>query len=76
MTPTLGKRQKEIMIFKPKKKMRGQVDTPKEIEPKNKEQEQLESASKGRKAWKPKIEKVNCTIIDEGNFVQLNKYYH
>ena len=28
-----------------------------------------------RKAWKPKVENLNVQIINETNFVQLNKYY-
>ena len=29
----------------------------------------------GRKAWKPKVENLNVQIINDNNFVQLNKYY-
>ena len=29
----------------------------------------------GRKAWKPKVENLNMKIINDNNFVQLNKYY-
>ena len=32
-------------------------------------------ASKTRQPWKPKIEKINTTIVNEGNFVQMNKFY-
>ena len=32
-------------------------------------------SSIGRKAWKPKIENLNMKIINDNNFVQLNKYY-
>jgi hypothetical protein len=32
-------------------------------------------AVKTRQPWKPKIEKINTTIVDEGNFVQMNKFY-
>ena len=31
--------------------------------------------SVGRKAWKPKVENLNMQIINDNNFVQLNKYY-
>ena len=29
----------------------------------------------GRKAWRPKVENLNMQIINDKNFVQLNKYY-
>ena len=29
----------------------------------------------GRKALKPKVENLNVQIINDNNFVQLNKYY-
>lgn len=31
--------------------------------------------SAGRKTWKPKVENLNMKIINENNFVHLNKYY-
>ena len=31
--------------------------------------------STGRKAWKPKVENLKMQIINDKNFVQLNKYY-
>ena len=29
----------------------------------------------GRRAWKSKVENLNMQIINDNNFVQLNKYY-
>ena len=29
-----------------------------------------------QKAWKPKVENLNMKIINDNNFVQLNKYYN
>ena len=32
-------------------------------------------AGKTRQPWKPKIEKINTNIVNEENFVQMNKFY-
>ena len=34
-----------------------------------------QTAKKTKQPWKPNIEKINTTIVDEGNFVQMNKFY-
>ena len=34
-----------------------------------------QEAEKARQPWKPKIEKINIVIANEGNFVQMNKFY-
>ena len=31
--------------------------------------------STGRRAWRPKVDNLNMQIINDNNFVQLNKYY-
>lgn len=65
-----GKRLKKIMRSILMKKMRGQIELEKTTE------KQLEVVSSRRKEWKPKIEKLNNIIINEGNIFELNKYYH
>ena len=34
-----------------------------------------QAVGKDHQPWKPKIEKINTTIANEGNFVQMNKFY-
>ena len=70
MEKILKRKQKEIIQILPRKKMWSQVEPQKAIE------KQPEIVQTRRKVWKPNIEKVNNAIINEGNFVQLNKFYH
>ena len=34
-----------------------------------------QAVGKARQPWKLKIEKINTMIANEGNFVQMNKFY-
>ena len=67
----LGKRQNKLLTI---------VESSEEEE--EEEAKQVEkvttskqSAGKARQPWKPKIEKINSTIANEVNFVQMNKFY-
>lgn len=74
--PSRGKKKETLLT----------IDSSSEEEKSDKEEEpkvrQLKKATtpkqpivKTRQPWKLKIEKINTTIVDEGNFVQMNKFY-
>lgn len=64
----LGKRQKSLLIIVKSSKEEEEEQVEKVIVSK-------QTTGKAKQPWKPKIEKINSTIENEGNFVQMNKFY-
>lgn len=63
------------MSYEGKNKMRGQIETLEVTKQEKLVKSKEDATRKGKNQWKPKIEKLNCIIINDGNFVQLNKSY-
>lgn len=81
MATRLKKKRKTLLTQKGTQRIKTQIEKSKskEEEVEVKEVEIVKEEPKdptGRKPWKPIIEMINCAIINDGIFVQLNKYYH
>lgn len=81
-----SKRVKQLSTGQRKKKRKPllTIDSSSEEEQSEKEEATKEpekvsapslSSRKSRKPWKPKIEKINTAIANDGNFIQMNKFY-
>ena len=72
MATGVGKRQKALLT----------IESSDDEEVEEQERQQVEkvippkqATSKPWQPWKLKIEKINTMIANEGNFVQMNKFY-